>query len=263
MGPAPSGAGPPFRLKPRDRRHKPGGMLFPAPLRRGALVRRYKRFLADVDLESAGRVVAHCPNPGSMAGLAEPGAEVWLSPAAGPKRKLQWTWELVRDAGTGSLVGINTGRANAIVGEALEAGLVDPALAGASIRREVRYGAGSRVDFLLTAASGPPCHLEVKSVTLRRSAAAPHVGEFPDAVTARGARHLRELAAVCGAGGRAMLLYLVQREDCAAVRLAADIDPAYAQEAEAAHAAGVEFRALGCRVSPREIAAAGPLPVGI
>ncbi len=236
-------------------------MLFPAPLRRGALVRRYKRFLADVDLESGERVVAHCPNPGSMAGLAEPGAEVFLSPAAGPKRKLQWTWELVRDGDTGSPVGVNTGRANAIVEEALRAGRVDPAFNGAAIRREVRYGDGSRIDFLLTPESGPPWHLEVKSVTLRRSQAPPHTGEFPDAVTARGARHLRELAAVCEGGGRAMLLYLVQREDCAAVRIAADIDPAYAAAAEAARAAGVEFRALGCRVSAEEIAAAGPLPV--
>ncbi len=236
-------------------------MLFPAPLRRGTLVRRYKRFLADVDLDSGERVVAHCPNPGSMAGLAAPGAEVWLSPAANPKRKLQWTWELVLDAATGSLVGINTGRANAIVEEALKSGRVASVPAGSTIRREVRYGTGSRVDFVLTPEAGPPCHLEVKSVTLRRSQAAPHVGEFPDAVTARGARHLRDLASVCAAGGRATLLYLVQREDCAAVRLAADIDPAYAEAAGAAHAAGVAFHAVSCRISPRGIAAAGPLPV--
>lgn len=233
------------------------------PLCRGRLIRRYKRFLSDVDLESGERVVAHCPNPGSMAGLADPGAEVWLSPAASPKRKLQWTWELVRDADTGSLVGINTGRANAIVEEALQAGRILPALAGSAIRREVRYGSGSRVDFLLTPESGLPCHVEVKSVTLRRSPAPPHVGEFPDAVTARGARHLRELAAVCAAGGRAILLYLVQREDCGSVRLAADIDTAYAEAAGAARAAGVEFRAVACRISPRGIAAADPLPVEI
>jgi len=238
-------------------------MLFPAPLIRGTLLRRYKRFLADIELESGERVVAHCPNPGSMAGLAEPGAEGWLSPAANPKRKLQWTWELVRDVATGSLVGINTGRANAIAEEALRAGSVDRAFAGAAVRREVGYGEGSRVDFLLSPVSGPTCYLEIKSVTLRRSAAPPHIGEFPDAVTARGARHLRDLAAVCGAGGRAMLLYLVQREDCESVRLAADIDPAYAEAAAAAHAAGVEFRAVDCRVTPEEIAVRRPLPVEI
>ena len=238
-------------------------MLFPAPLVRGALVRRYKRFLADVDLDPGGRVVAHCPNPGSMAGLAEPGAEVWLSPAASPKRKLRWTWELVRDADTGSLVGINTGRANAVVEEALPTGRVEPSLARPSIRREVRYGAGSRVDFLLTGDDGRRCFLEVKSVTLRRSAAAPHIGEFPDAVTARGARHLRELAAVRAGGDRSVLLYLVQRGDCEAVRLAADIDPAYAAAAGAAQAAGVEFHAVDCRVTPEEIAVRRPLPVGI
>ncbi|MYF06650.1 MAG: DNA/RNA nuclease SfsA, partial [Rhodospirillaceae bacterium] len=180
-----------------------------------------------------------------------------------PKRKLRWTWELVRDADTGSLVGINTGRANAVVEEALRAGLVDPALAAPSIRREVRYGDGSRVDFLLTGDDGQRCFLEVKSVTLRRSAAAPHIGEFPDAVTARGARHLRELAAVRAGGDRAMLLYLVQRGDCEAVRLAADIDPAYAEAARDAQAAGVDFRAVDCRVTPEEIAVRRPLPVGI
>ena len=238
-------------------------MLFPTPLRRGTLIRRYKRFLADVALEPGNTVVAHCPNPGSMAGLAEPGAEVWLSPAANPNRKLQWTWELVRDAATGSLVGINTGRANAVVEEALEAGLADPALAASTIRREVRYGDSSRVDFLLTSEDGRQCYVEVKSVTLRRSLSPPHIGEFPDAVTMRGARHLRELASVCAAGDRAMLLYLVQREDCQTVRVAADIDPAYAAAATAAHSTGVEFRAIGCRISPGGIAAAGPLPVEI
>lgn len=238
-------------------------MLFPTPLRRGTLIRRYKRFLADVALESGNTVVAHCPNPGSMAGLAEPGAEVWLSPAANPKRKLQWTWELVRDAATGSLVGINTGRANAVAEEALRSGLADPALAASTIRREVRYGDGSRVDFLLTSEDGRRCYLEVKSVTLRRSLSPPHVGEFPDAVTMRGARHLRELASVCAAGDRAVLLYLVQREDCETVRVAADIDPAYATAASAAREAGVEFRALGCRISLGGIAAAAPLPVEI
>ena len=238
-------------------------MLFPSPLRRGTLIRRYKRFLADVALESGNTVVAHCPNPGSMAGLAEPGAEVWLSPAANPKRKLQWTWELVRDAATGSLVGINTGRANAVAEEALRSGLADPALAASTIRREVRYGDGSRVDFLLTSEDGRRCYVEVKSVTLRRSLSPPHIGEFPDAVTARGTRHLRELAAVCAAGDRAVLLYLVQREDCETVRMAADIDPTYAAAARAAHSTGVEFRALGCRISPGGIAAAAPLPVEI
>ena len=238
-------------------------MHYPAPLVRGTLLRRYKRFLADIELETGERVVAHCPNPGSMTALAEPGAEVWLSPADNPKRKLQWTWELVRDAATGSMVGINTGRANAIAEEALRAGSVEGAFAEASVRREVRYGESSRVDFLVSPDTGPPCYLEIKSVTLRRSATAPHIAEFPDAVTARGARHLQELAAVSASGNRAMLLYLVQREDCETVRVAADIDPAYATAAKIAREAGVEFRAFGCRISPAGIAAAAPLPVEI
>jgi len=240
-----------------------GTMKFPAPLVRGTLQKRYKRFLADVALPDGSVVVAHCANPGSMAGLAEPGSEVWLSPATNPKRKLQWTWELVADAVTGSLVGVNTGLANTVVAEALERQALGTALAARSIRREVRYGDRSRVDFLLEDPDGRSCFLEVKSVTLRRSAQAPHAAEFPDAVTARGARHLRDLAAVCDAGDRAVLLYLVQRMDCTVVRLAADIDPAYAAAAGHAQRSGVEFLATACTLSPDGIAVGGPLPVEI
>jgi len=237
-------------------------MKFSEPLVQGRLIRRYKRFLADVELPTGGyMVVAHCANPGSMAGLAEPGAEVWLSPSSNPKRKLKWTWELVRDAGTGGLVGIHTGRANAIVEDALTAGLVDPSLRFDRFRREVKYGTGSRVDFMLESDAGPPCYLEVKSVTLRRSLQRPHHAEFPDAVTARGARHLQELANVKKAGARAVLVYLVQRDDCDTVGLAADIDPAYAAAAQDAVSHGVEMFALRCRLSPEEIIATGPLPM--
>jgi sugar fermentation stimulation protein A len=258
-------------------------MEFPEPLIPGRLQRRYKRFLADVVLDAGsaggGEVVAHCANPGSMLGLAEPGSRVWLSPAGNPARKLRWSWELVEvpaqsggqsgvpgaGAAGGCLVGINTGRANALVGEALAAGRI-PELAGYdSLRREVRYGANSRVDFLLERAGGPSsaalaCYLEVKSVTLARGGG---LAEFPDAVTARGSKHLAELAAVARQGGRAVLLFLVQRADCARVAAAADIDPAYAAALIQAKADGVEILCYNCRLSPAAIALDARLPLAL
>lgn len=231
-------------------------MQFPEPLIPGRLQRRYKRFLSDILLDGGEEVVAHCANPGSMLGLAQEGARVWLSPASNPLRKLRYSWELV-EAG-GALVGINTGRANALVGEALEAGRI-PELAGYDIRRrEVRYGTSSRVDFLLERAAAPPCYLEVKSVTLRRGGT---TAEFPDAVTARGARHLAELAAAARQGSRAVLFYLVQRGDCDRVAAAADIDPAYAAALVKARADGVEILSYGCNLSPAGIALDARLPV--
>lgn len=236
-----------------------GAMEFPSPLVPGRLEKRYKRFLADVTLESGKTVTVHCPNPGSMMGLAEPGTTVWLSHSEDPKRKLPWGLELV-DAGT-SLVGVNTNRANAIVEEALKAWIL-PGLTGyASRRHEVRYGQKSRVDFLMTSDIGPDCYLEVKSVTLKRDSAVPGTGEFPDAVTARGARHLEELSAMVAAGHRAVLLYLVQRSDCARVALARDIDPGYGAAFDRALAAGVEVTACTCEITPEGIRPTGPLPV--
>ena len=226
-------------------------MQFPDPLIRGRLQRRYKRFLADVVLDDGTEVVAHCANPGSMLGLAAPGATVWLSPSRNPARKLEYSWELVES--DGALVGIHTGRANALVAEALEAGRI-PELGGYGRRRpEVRYGTGSRIDFLLEPpedSSRPACYLEVKSVTLKRRGA---LAEFPDAVTARGAKHLAELAEVARRGDRAVLLFLVQRCDCAAVAAAADIDPAYAEALAGAVAQGVEVLCYGCDLSPAAI----------
>jgi sugar fermentation stimulation protein A len=233
-------------------------MRFPEPLIPGRLQRRYKRFLSDVVLDDGTEVVAHCANPGSMLGLAQPGSRVWLSPAANPARKLRYSWELV-EAG-GALVGINTGRANALVGEALEAGRV-PELAGYdSRRREVRYGTNSRVDFLLERPGAPPCYLEVKSVTLRRGGT---LAEFPDAVTARGTRHLAELGIVARQGSRAVLFFLVQRDDCERVAAAADIDPAYAAALGEAQAAGVEILCYKCNLSPTGIALDARLPLAL
>src|SRR5262249_51723175 len=168
-------------------------MRFPAPLLPATLVKRYKRFLADVVLPTGETVTVHCANPGSMIGLAAPGARVWLSKSANPKRKLAHSWELIEvDFGTGAeLVGINTAHPNALAVEAIAAGAV-PELAGyAGLRREVKYGRNSRVDILLEHPQRPPCYVEIKNVHLMRRAG---LAEFPDAVTKRGAKHLGELA---------------------------------------------------------------------
>jgi sugar fermentation stimulation protein A len=228
-------------------------MRFAQPLTRATLLRRYKRFLADVRFEDGSEATAHCANPGSMLGLAVPGSTCWLLPAP-PGRKLAWSWELV-EAG-GALVGVNTGRANGLVAEALAGGTIG-ALAGYSmVTREVRVGA-SRLDFRLEAPGKPPCYVEVKSVTLSRQ---PGLAEFPDARTIRGARHLEELVALVRAGNRAVLLLLAQRSDCAAFAPAADIDPAWAEGLDRARRAGVEVLCYGSAVSREGIAVAEAIP---
>ena len=223
-------------------------MRFPAPLLEGRLLRRYQRFLADVDT-AAGILTAHCPNTGSMQGCAEPGMRVWLSPATNPARKLAWTWELV-EALPGVVVGMHTGRSNALVREAIEAGRV-PELAGyPTIRPEVKYGEGSRIDLLLTAPGRPDCYVEVKNVT---AAVAGRIGYFPDAVTTRGTKHLREMSAMVASGQRAVLVFCVQRGDVDCVRPADHIDPVYGRTLREALAAGVEVIALGATVWPAGI----------
>ena len=233
-------------------------MRFADPLIAGRLIRRYKRFMADVELADGRRVTAHCANSGSMRGLCEEGAEVWLSPAQNPKRKLKYTWELVRSGR--SLVGINTQHPNALVAEAIERRKI-PELAGyAGLRREVRYGRNSRIDILLEDDAKPPCYVEIKNVHFRRQ---PGLAEFPDAVTARGTKHLYELADMVKAGHRAVMLYLVQRGDCRRLAIAADIDPVYDAALDRALAVGVEAMAYCCKLTPRQIvvdkAIEGPL----
>ena len=236
-------------------------MRFPDPLLPGTLVGRYKRFLADIVLDTGEAVTAHCANSGSMLSVDAPGAEVRLSPARNPERKLRYTWEMIRI--DGGLVGINTGHPNGLAAEAVKAGTI-PELAGyASLRREVRYGRNSRIDLLLEGNGRPPCYVEVKNVTLRRGGGADAPAEFPDAVTARGAKHLEELAAMVGAGHRAVMLFLVQREDCPRFAIAADIDPAYAEGLARARAAGVEALCYGCRLAPEEIVLDKPIPLAL
>lgn len=231
-------------------------MRFSTPLVSGRLIRRYMRFLSDVELDDGSIVKAHCPNPGSMMGLKDAGLRVWLEPNDDPRKKLDFGWRLVRLGQ--SFVGIDTGAANTIVAEALTEGLAG--LEGYdTIRSEVRYREKSRVDFLLSAQGRRDCYLEVKSVTLSRAAGQ---AEFPDSVTARGARHLSDLAAMATQGHRAVLLFLVQRSDCASVSIAADLDPAYARAFDLAQTAGVEVMCFDCAISPEEIALANRLPFG-
>jgi sugar fermentation stimulation protein A len=235
-------------------------MRFPAPLIPATLVRRYKRFLADVVLPDGSETTVHVANPGSMLGLMQPGARVWLSKSDNPTRKLPHSWELVEvDFGSGpELVGVNTAHPNRLVAEALVAARI-PALCGyPRHRREVRYGERSRVDFLLERDAGPVCFLEVKNVHMMRR---PRRAEFPDAVTARGARHLDDLAREVALGARSVLLFLVQIGSAEGVWLARDIDPAYGRAFDRALAAGVEAIALRCRVTLEGIEIAETVPV--
>lgn len=230
-------------------------MLFPAPLVPATFVRRYKRFFADVVLTDGTELTAHCPNPGAMLGLNTPGLPAWLSVSDNPKRKLSHTLELVE--ADGGLVGINTLLPNRLVAESLEAGTI-PELAGyASVRREVKYGKASRVDFLLEDPARGRCWLEVKNVHLMRT---PGLAEFPDCVAARSTRHLEELADQVTAGDRAVALFVVQRTDCEAFSACADLDPAFARGLEAAAAAGVEVMAWACEVHPGEVTIRRALP---
>jgi sugar fermentation stimulation protein A len=234
-------------------------MRFPDALIPATLIRRYKRFLADVRLPSGEEITVHVANSGGMTGLAAPGARVWLSKSNNAKRKLAHSWELVEvDFGGGfELVGVNTAHPNRIVAEAIAAGDIAELAGYATIRREVKYGRNSRIDLLLADPARPPCYVEVKNVHLMRTRG---LAEFPDAVTARGAKHLDELANVVAAGGRAVMTYLIQIGSAERFALAADIDPTYARAFARAREAGVEALAYACVLDAGEIRLARPVP---
>lgn len=231
-------------------------MKFNTPLLPGRLQRRYMRFLSDITLESGELIKAHCPNPGSMLGLKEPGSRVWVSESDNPKRKLKYTFELIEADGT--MVGINTGHPNAIVEEAILNGTIGELAGYETLKREVKYGKNSRIDILLDDPSRGKCYVEVKNVHLRRQ---PDLMEFPDSVTSRGAKHLAELSDMIAQGHRAVMLYLIQRDDGQAFSLCRDIDPAYGKAFDKAVAAGVEMLAYSCSVSTMEVTAYRPVKI--
>jgi sugar fermentation stimulation protein A len=235
-------------------------MRFSTPLIPATLIKRYKRFLADVALPAGETITVHVANPGAMTGLATPGARVWLSKSDNAKRKLPHSWELVEvDFGGGAeLVGVNTAHPNPLVGAALAAGAI-PELAGYdTIRREVKYGKNSRVDFLLESATRPPCYVEIKNVHLMRR---PGLAEFPDAKTERGAKHLVELGDMVEQGARAVMLYVIQIGSATRFKLARDIDPKYGAAYDAARVRGVEALAWKCRIEHGGIAIDTPVPI--
>ena len=230
-------------------------MQFERPLIPGILLKRYKRFLADIELEDGSIVTAHCANPGSMLGLKDPGVRVWLSKSDNPKRKLAYSWELLETEG--AMIGINTAHPNRIVEEAILSGHI-PALDGyATLRREVKYGQNSRIDLLLDDPQKASCYVEVKNVHLLRE---PGLAEFPDSVTKRGAKHLVELGDMVEQGHRAVMLYLVQRTDAGRFSLADDIDPAYAAAFQEARQRGVEALVFSCAISKEAIQLSHALP---
>ena len=230
-------------------------MEFATPLIPARLIRRYKRFLADVRFADGREAVAHCPNPGSMMGLADEGMKIWLEPNDDPRKKLKDGWRLVEHE-NGHFTGVDTSVPN----KALKAALNAHEIAGLPpydlVRPEVRYSSNSRIDFLLSGA-GPDTYVEVKSVTLSRQTG---LAEFPDSVTARGTKHLDALAQVVREGGRAVMLYLVQRTDCAAFTLAADIDGAYHRAFAQATAAGVDVLVFDCEIDPTGVTIRRSLP---
>ncbi|HFC04277.1 MAG TPA: DNA/RNA nuclease SfsA [Rhizobiales bacterium] len=237
-------------------------MKFENPLVQGTLIKRYKRFLTDVKLADGSIITASCPNTGSMAGLLNPGNRVWLSVSDNPKRKYQHTWEMLEcgDLADKPLVGINTHLPNKLVAAAVENDVIPELVGYSTLRREVKYGENSRIDLFLESKHKPPCYVEIKNVTFLRQ---PGLAEFPDTTTARGTKHLHELANMVSNGARAVMFYLVQRNDARRFSLADDVDPAYFNAYNEARAAGVETIAWSCKLDKTGIELDKPLPVDI
>ena len=244
-------------------------MKFSGPLVQGTLIRRYKRFLVDVELDSGELITAHTSNTGSMLGCQDPGNRVWLSRSDNPKRKYQHSWEIVQvNTPQGFVpVGINTLLSNKLVHEAISSGAVEELQGYETIRTEVKYGnENSRIDLLLepfTEEQGSmrlpqsPCYVEVKNVTLVKDG----IAYFPDAVSKRGAKHLRELIEMVRNGARGVIFFCVQRGDATQVKPADHIDPEYGQWLRRAIGEGVEALAYEANVTPEEISLFKRLPV--
>lgn len=230
-------------------------MLFTPPLQQATLIKRYKRFLADVITPAGELLTLHCANTGAMTGCATPGDTVWYSTSANPKRKYAHTWEL-SETQQGHWICVNTQRANGLVREAVEQGRI-PELSGYSqVQSEIKYGGeNSRIDLLLQAENRPDCYIEVKSVTLLQH----NRGYFPDAVTLRGQKHLRELQQMVAAGRRAVLFFAVLHSGIREVAAARHIDPRYAALLAEAQHQGVEVISYGAQLSPAGIALVQPI----
>ena len=230
-------------------------MIFREKLVHGTLINRYKRFLANIELDDGTVVVAHCTNSGSMTSCLENGAEVYLTPVSDPKRKTRFTWEMIKI--NGNWVGINTGNPNRLAFEAISAGTI-PGLEGyKNVKREVKYG-DSRFDVFAENES-EKCFIEVKNVTLKEGKYA----LFPDAVTTRGQKHLKTLMEVKAAGIRAVMLYIVQRTDVEIFAPAKEIDPDYAKALKSAVNKGVEVIVMQAKVTPETIVFVKSIPVEI
>ncbi len=233
-------------------------MQWPSRLEAATLVRRYKRFLADVRLDNGQTLTVHCPNTGAMTGCDTPGSRVWLSRSDNPKRKYPYTWQLLEVAA--DKVCIHSALANTLVAEALDQRLIEPLNGYTSYRREQRLGDGSRVDFVLGDGPAGDCALEVKSVTLLGDNGA---GYFPDTVSLRARRHVQALHERAAAGGRAALLFAVLHEGITTVAPAAHIDPAYAEALLAAQRAGVRLLAYRATINEQAMALTEALPLAI
>jgi sugar fermentation stimulation protein A len=229
-------------------------MRYDPPLMPGTLIKRYKRFLADVHLDTGDAITCHCANSGAMLGINTPGLRVWVQPIVNPTGKLHYRFEMVEVDNT--YVGGNTGRPNKLVEEALRLQTLAPFNSYGTVAREVKYGENSRVDFLLSEPGLPDHYVEVKNVHYR-------VGDqarFPDSVTARGTKHLHELIACTEQGARASVVFVIQRNDCASFAPAAEIDPAFANALQEARAAGVGMYAYLCEVNPISLEISREIP---
>ncbi len=223
-------------------------MKFTPPLIETRLVKRYKRFLADVKMPDGQIITVHCANPGSMLGLTKEGNKAWISDSQNPKRKLRYSLEILEVDGV--MVGINTSHPNKLAKEAIEAGRISALKGYETLRTEVKYGKNSRIDILLQDNDKPDTFVEVKNVHFIRT---PGVNEFPDGITARGAKHLEEMAREVENGNRAVMLYIIQRGDGNVLQFAQDIDPNYYEAFKKAHAVGVEAIAIRCNVTSDSI----------
>ena len=223
-------------------------MKFSNNLIKAKFIKRYKRFFSDHILENGQVVTAHCPNTGAMTGVAKEGITSWLSESNDPKRKLKWTWELTQENDT--IVGVNTHNPNKIIQEAINNKEIKELLNYKILKREVKYGVNSKIDIFLQDDNKVNCYVEIKNVHLSREKG---VAEFPDGITSRGTKHLKELANVAKDGDRAVMLYLIQRNDCNYFKIAEDIDIEYGKAFIDALNAGVEVICIDTILNTSEI----------